>query len=62
MQKDPYRKQLEVVLNDLSKISAIIFESLVHTSLAGELKEWDETVSIGDVILLNWHFSRIVMT
>lgn len=48
MQTDKYKESLKQVLKKLIRVNETIFNSLIDISMQGELKEWNETVPIGE--------------
>ena len=48
MQTDNYKENLKEALKNLIKVNESIFNSLIDISMQGELKEWNDTVPIGE--------------
>ena len=48
MQPDNYKENLKEALKNLVKINESIFNSLIDISMQGDLKEWNNTVPIGE--------------
>jgi len=49
MQSENYKETLRDALENLVKVNESIFDSMVTIALQGELKEWNNAVSIGEV-------------
>ncbi len=49
MQTTPYRENLYEALQNLIKVNHSLFESVVTLSMQGDLKEWNDTVPIGEI-------------
>lgn len=48
MQTDNYKSNLKSALENLIKVNESIFNSLIDISMQGDLKEWNNTVPIGE--------------
>lgn len=48
-----YRQRVEEALIDLRSVQEDIFTSLVNIAMEGELKEWNETIEIGEKFKFN---------
>lgn len=48
MQTDNYKENLKEALKNLIKVNESIFNSLIDISMQGDLKEWNDTVPIGE--------------
>lgn len=48
MQTENYRANLTEALKNLISVNESIFSSLVDISMQGDLKEWNDTISIGE--------------
>lgn len=48
MQTDNYKSNLKSALENLIKVNESIFNSLIDISMQGDLKEWNDTVPIGE--------------
>ncbi len=48
MQTDNYKGNLKSALENLIKVNESIFNSLIDISMQGDLKEWNDTVPIGE--------------
>jgi hypothetical protein len=48
MQTDNYKSNLKSALENLIKVNQSIFNSLIDISMQGDLKEWNDTVPIGE--------------
>lgn len=48
MQPDNYKENLKDALQNLIKVNQSIFDSLISISMQGELKEWNNSVPIGE--------------
>jgi hypothetical protein len=48
MQQNNYRENLKETLKNLIKINQSIYSSLIDISVQGELKEWNNSVPIGE--------------
>lgn len=48
MQTDNYKENLKEALKNLIRVNESIFNSLIDISMQGDLKEWDDTVPIGE--------------
>lgn len=48
MQSENYRENLSEALKNLVVVNESIFSSLISISMQGELKEWNDTISIGE--------------
>lgn len=62
MQTDNYRANLINALRNLRAVNESIFDSMVDIIMAGELKEWNDSVPIGEVHELNWDFVTTAKT
>lgn len=49
MQTDNYRENLKEALKNLIEVNQSIFDSIIPISMQGELKEWNDSVPIGEV-------------
>jgi len=49
MQTDNYKENLKGALKNLIKVNESIFNSLIDISMQGDLKEWNNSVPIGEV-------------
>lgn len=49
MQTEEYRECLKDGLKNLTKANILIYGSLVSISMAGELKEWNDSVPVGEI-------------
>jgi hypothetical protein len=49
MQPDNYKENLRNALQNLIKVNQSIFDSLISISMQGELKEWSDSVPIGEI-------------
>lgn len=49
MQKDNYKENLKEALKNLIKVNQSIFQSLIYVSMQGELKDWNDSVPIGEI-------------
>lgn len=52
MQPENYRESLKEALKNLIKVNESIFDSLIYISMQSDLKEWNNTISIGE----SFHF------
>jgi hypothetical protein len=48
MQQNNYKENLKETLKNLIKINQSIYSSLIDISVQGELKEWNNSVPIGE--------------
>lgn len=48
MHIDNYKECIKEALRNLIRVNESIFNSLIDISMQGELKEWNETVPIGE--------------
>jgi hypothetical protein len=48
MHPDNYKDNLKEALKNLIKVNESIFNSLIDISMQGDLKEWNDTVPIGE--------------
>lgn len=48
MQTDTYKENLKEALKNLIRVNESIFNSLIDISMQGDLKEWNDTVPIGE--------------
>jgi len=48
MQTDNYKENLKEALKNLIKVNESIFNSLIDISMQGDLKEWNDSVPIGE--------------
>ena len=48
MQTENYKSNLKSALENLIKVNESIFNSLIDISMQGDLKEWNDTVPIGE--------------
>ena len=48
MQTDNYKEDLKEALKNLIRVNESIFNSLIDISMQGDLKEWNDTVPIGE--------------
>lgn len=48
MQPDNYKENLRDALQNLIKMNQSIFDSLISISMQGELKEWSDSVPVGE--------------
>lgn len=48
MQTDNYKENLKETLRNLIRVNESIFNSLIDISMQGDLKEWNDTVPIGE--------------
>jgi hypothetical protein len=48
MQTDNYKDNLKSALENLIKVNESIFNSIIEISMQGDLKEWNNTVPIGE--------------
>ncbi|MEJ7821358.1 MAG: hypothetical protein WKF85_03495 [Chitinophagaceae bacterium] len=49
MQKDNYKDNLKEALRNLIEVNKSIFQSLIDVSMQGELKDFNDSVPIGEV-------------
>lgn len=49
MQSPHYKENLKEALKNLIQVNESIFSSLIDISMQGELKEWNDSVPIGEV-------------
>jgi hypothetical protein len=49
MQSDNYKEILRDALQNLVKVNQSIMDSLIPISMQGELKEWNDSVPIGEI-------------
>lgn len=48
MQKENYQSNLKEALKNLIKVNESIYGSIIDISMQGELKEWNDSISIGE--------------
>ena len=48
MQTDNYKENLKEALKNLIRVNESIFNSLIDISMQGDLKDWNDTVLIGE--------------
>ena len=48
MQSDIYKETLKDALKNLYEVNGMIFNSMVPVAMTGELKEWSNSVPIGE--------------
>lgn len=48
MDNELYRENLKAALNDLIDVNNKIFSSIIHIAMQGELKEFNDSVPIGE--------------
>lgn len=48
MQSDNYRIVLNDILKNLISVNEQLFSSMIDLAMQGELKEWNETVPVGE--------------
>ena len=48
MQSENYRDSLREALKNLFEVNGIIYNSLIPIAMTGELKEWNDSVPIGE--------------
>jgi len=48
MQTDNYKSNIKSALDNLIKVNESIFNSLIDISMQGDLKEWNNSVPIGE--------------
>ncbi|MEI2824286.1 MAG: hypothetical protein V9F02_12795 [Chitinophagaceae bacterium] len=48
MQTENYKENLKKALKNLIRVNESIFNSLIDISMQGDLKEWNDTVPIGE--------------
>lgn len=48
MQTDNYKSNIKSALENLIKVNESIFNSLIDISMQGDLKEWNNSVPIGE--------------
>ena len=48
METDNYKENLKEALINLNNVNQTIFDSIVSVSMQGELKEWNDSVPIGE--------------
>jgi predicted amino acid-binding ACT domain protein len=48
MQKENYREVLSNTVNNLVNVRQVLFDGLFELAIAGELKEWNESVEVGE--------------
>jgi len=49
MEEDNYKENLKEALRNLIKVHQSIYQSLIDVSMQGDLKEWNDSVPIGEV-------------
>ena len=49
MQTEQYRESLKEALLNLIKVNESLFDSVVPLSMQGDLKDWNDSVPIGEV-------------
>ncbi len=49
MQQDNYKENIKEALSNLIKVNKSILQSLIDVSMQGELKEWNDSVPLGEV-------------
>jgi hypothetical protein len=49
MQPNNYKENLRDALQNLIKVNQSIFDSLISISMQGDLKEWSDSVPIGEI-------------
>lgn len=52
MQQENYKANLKEALKNLIKVNESIYASLIDISMQGDLKEWNDTISVGET----WQF------
>ena len=58
MQDDNYKDNLKSTLRNLIKVHQSIFQSLIDVSMQGDLKEWNDSVPIGEVHNFNFELFK----
>lgn len=58
MQTDSYKDNLKSALENLIKVNESIFNSLIDISMQGDLKEWNNTVPIGETHQLDFELFK----
>ena len=58
MQKDYYKENLKSTLRNLVKVNQSIFQSLIDVSMQGDLKEWNDSVPVGEVHNFNFELFK----
>ena len=58
MQTENYRANLREALETLIKVNNQIFHAIIGVGMAGELKEWNDTVPIGETHELSFELFR----
>jgi len=54
MQKENYQANLKEALKNLIKVNESIFSSIIDISMQGDLKEWNDTISIGETFQFDY--------
>jgi len=49
MEQDNYKENLKEALKNLIKVNESIFGSLIDITMQGDLKEWNNSVPIGEI-------------
>ena len=58
MQTDHYKESLKETLKTLKEVNESLFQSLIHVTTQGELKEWNNEVPIGEVHQFDWNLFK----
>lgn len=58
MQSENYRENLKEALKNLVEVNRSIFDSLIDITMQGELKEWNDSVPIGEVHQFDFEIFR----
>lgn len=53
-----YKEKINEALQNLIRVNESIFNSLVDISMAGDLKEWNDTVPIGEIHQFDFELFR----
>jgi hypothetical protein len=58
MQTDNYKENLTEALKNLIRVNESIFNSLIDISMQGDLKEWNDSVPIGETHQIDFELFR----
>jgi len=58
MQTDNYKENLKEALKNLIRVNESIFNSLIDISMQGDLKDWNDTVPIGETHQFDFELFR----
>jgi hypothetical protein len=58
MQQESYQANLKEALKNLTKVNKSIYNSIIDISMQGDLKEWNNKISIGETFQFDFELFK----